>query len=221
MTTAGSSPTTQASWPLGSEVTSPGPATNSVPSSIRIASWPLTWYWKCGAWQLSVFAIAFTSLDQRQPGSKMNRPTSPSPICTISARPFGNSRTSSGFAKPLCSVSCLACAAAISGSFPRGCDQVGEGVVETDHDPSAGACDASGLAQRAARVGGGLEGVPRRHDVERVVGVRKRVHVADGQVGLREALARKLDGLGRSVDAGDGGAPLGRETKEESRPAAD
>ena len=33
---------------------SPGPATNSVPSSMRIASRPLTWYWKCGASQLSV-----------------------------------------------------------------------------------------------------------------------------------------------------------------------
>ena len=41
---------------------------NSVPSSIRIARWPLTWYWKCGASQLSVLAIGFTSFDQRQPG---------------------------------------------------------------------------------------------------------------------------------------------------------
>src|SRR2546428_12104524 len=30
-----------------------GPAMNSVPSSIRIASRPLTWYWKCGAWRLT------------------------------------------------------------------------------------------------------------------------------------------------------------------------
>jgi hypothetical protein len=39
---------------------------------MRIASWPLTWYWKCGASQLWVSAIGLTSLDQRQPGSKTN-----------------------------------------------------------------------------------------------------------------------------------------------------
>lgn len=45
-TTAGSLPTPQVSCPLGREVTSPGSATNSVPSSMRIASRPLRWYWK-------------------------------------------------------------------------------------------------------------------------------------------------------------------------------
>src|SRR3954452_12997361 len=79
-TTTGSSPTTHASWPLGSDVTSPGPAMNSVPSSMRIARRPLTWYWKCGASQLSVLAIGWTSFDQRQPGARMRRPTSPPPI---------------------------------------------------------------------------------------------------------------------------------------------
>src|ERR671931_763660 len=117
MTTAGSSPTTQASWPLGSEVISPGPATNSVPSSMRIASWPLRWYWKCGASQLCVPAIGLTSLDQRQPGSKVYRPTSPSPILRISARPFGNSRVSSGCRNPLCSVCWRVPVVAISVSF--------------------------------------------------------------------------------------------------------
>ena len=57
-------------------MTSPGPATNSVPSSILIASLPATWYWKWGASQLLVFAIGFTSFDQRQPGWKTSRPTS-------------------------------------------------------------------------------------------------------------------------------------------------
>src|SRR3954451_9762735 len=107
-TTAGSSPTTQASWPLGSEVMSPGSATNSVPSSMRIASRPLTWYWKCGASQLAVLAIGLTSLDQRQPGSNTSRPTSPPPTWRISARPLGNSRGSSGAPKLLCSVCCMA-----------------------------------------------------------------------------------------------------------------
>jgi TetR/AcrR family transcriptional repressor of nem operon len=46
---------------------------------MRIASCPLTWYWKCGASQLSVPAIGLTSFDQRQPGSKTRRPTSPPP----------------------------------------------------------------------------------------------------------------------------------------------
>src|ERR1019366_5007551 len=82
----------------------PGPAVNSVPSSIRIASRPLTWYWKCGASQLAVPAIGWTSLDQRQPGSKTSRPTSPPPILRISARPLGNSRVSSGAWKLRCSV---------------------------------------------------------------------------------------------------------------------
>ena len=84
------------------------PATNSVPSSMRIASRPLTWYWKCGASQLAVLASGLTSLDQRQPGSKTSRPTSPPPICRISAWPLGNSRVSSGAPKLLCSVCCMA-----------------------------------------------------------------------------------------------------------------
>ena len=37
---------------------------------MRIASRPLTWYWKWGASQLSVSAIGLTSFDQRQPGWK-------------------------------------------------------------------------------------------------------------------------------------------------------
>jgi hypothetical protein len=86
---------------------SPGRAIISVPSSIRMASSPATWYWKCGAWQLSVPAIGFTSFDHRQPGWKVKRPTSAPPTWRISAWPFGNSRVSSGVAKLLCSVSCL------------------------------------------------------------------------------------------------------------------
>ena len=81
---------------------------SSVPSSIRMARRPLTWYWKCGASQLLVFAIGWTSLDQRQPGANVSRPTSPPPIWRISARPFGNSRVSSGALKLLCSVCCIA-----------------------------------------------------------------------------------------------------------------
>src|SRR5215469_106497 len=104
MVTTGSPPTTQASCPLGSAVTSPGPAMNSAPSSIRIASCPLTWYWKWGASQLAVPAIGRTSLDQRQPGWKTSRPTWPPPTLRISARPFGNSRVSSGVPKLRCSV---------------------------------------------------------------------------------------------------------------------
>src|SRR4051794_37788210 len=98
---------THASCPLGSEVRSPARAISSVPSSIRIASSPLTWYWKWGASQLSVPAIGFTSFDQRQPGSSTRRPISAPPISRISARPFGNSRVSDGEEKLLCSVSCL------------------------------------------------------------------------------------------------------------------
>src|SRR5215212_8428597 len=103
-TTTGSSPTTQASWPLGSDVTSPGPATNSWPSSMLIASCPLRWYWKCGATQLSVLAIGLTSFDHLHPGSNTSRPISAPPTLTISARPLGNSRTSSGVVNVLCSV---------------------------------------------------------------------------------------------------------------------
>jgi hypothetical protein len=33
-----------------------------------MANRPDTWYWKCGATQLSVPAMGFTSLDQRPPG---------------------------------------------------------------------------------------------------------------------------------------------------------
>ena len=55
----------------------PGPAINSAPSSIRIASRPLTWYWKCGASQFAVLAIGCTSFDQRQPGWRASRPICP------------------------------------------------------------------------------------------------------------------------------------------------
>jgi hypothetical protein len=41
---------------------SPGPATSSVPSSIRMPSCPLTWYWKWGASQLSVLARKLAGL---------------------------------------------------------------------------------------------------------------------------------------------------------------
>src|SRR5581483_6663086 len=54
-------PTTQASWPCGRDVTSPGPAMNSAPSSMRIARRPLTWYRKCNAPRLAVPAIGLTS----------------------------------------------------------------------------------------------------------------------------------------------------------------
>ena len=75
---------------------------------MRIASRPLTWYWKCGASQLAVLAIGLTSFDQRQPGSNTSRPTSPPPTWRISAWPLGNSRVSSGAPKLLCSVCCMA-----------------------------------------------------------------------------------------------------------------
>src|SRR3954470_20638124 len=106
-TTTGSSPTTHASCPLGSDVTSPGRATNSVPSSIAIASSPPSWDWKCGASQLAVSAIGLTLSGHRHPGSNARRPISASPTCKISACPFGNSRPSSGDPNARCSVRCI------------------------------------------------------------------------------------------------------------------
>src|SRR5262245_65706913 len=103
-TTAGSLPTTHASCPEGSSETSPARQSNSVPSSIRIRSTPETWYWKCGASQLLVLASGCTELDQRQPGSNTARPTIAPPTLISSTRPFGNSRTSSGLRKSLCSA---------------------------------------------------------------------------------------------------------------------
>jgi len=47
MVTAGSSPTTQASWPGGKERISPGPASTSLPSAMRMWIRPLTWYCWC------------------------------------------------------------------------------------------------------------------------------------------------------------------------------
>src|SRR3979490_1646439 len=87
---------THASCPLGSEGGAPAPAEHLGPS--------LTWYWKCGASQLAVLAIGLTSFDQRHPGSNTSRPTGEPPRFTISARPCGNSRVSSGLANVLCSV---------------------------------------------------------------------------------------------------------------------
>jgi hypothetical protein len=54
--------------------------------------------------QLFVPAMGFTSLDQRQPGFSSSSPTAPPPTFRIFARPFGNSRTSSGFENDLCSL---------------------------------------------------------------------------------------------------------------------
>jgi hypothetical protein len=58
--------------------------------------------------------MGFTSFDQRQPGSKISRPTSPPPISITSARPLLNFRVSSGAEKLLCSVSCLVSISVIS-----------------------------------------------------------------------------------------------------------
>src|SRR5579862_1501047 len=127
---------------------------NSVPSSMRIASRPVTWYWKCGARQLSVPAIGRRSVDQRQPGSNTSRPISASPTRRISARPFGNSRVSSGAAKVRCSVDCIT----ISPSRVRPCvsyllvDRLSSDMAETKHGRDAGTAEraldvAEALAQ--------------------------------------------------------------------------
>ena len=42
---------------------------------MRVANTPETRYPKWAAWQLAVLAIGFTDVDQRQPGSKVLRPT--------------------------------------------------------------------------------------------------------------------------------------------------
>ena len=74
MVTTGTPPTTPGIVAAGQRGYVPGPAINSAPSSIRIASRPLTWYWKCGASQFAVPAIGFTSFDQREPGWRTSRP---------------------------------------------------------------------------------------------------------------------------------------------------
>src|SRR5271157_454927 len=98
-TIAGSFPTVQASCPDGSNETSPGLHSNSLPSSMRTINTPEMWYWKCGASQLFVLAKGWTEVAHLQPGSKMPRPTVAPPTLISSRRPFGNSRTSSGFPK--------------------------------------------------------------------------------------------------------------------------
>src|SRR5687768_3265690 len=100
-TTAGSVPMTQASCPDGRSDTSPGPQSNSWPSSMRTRSTPDTWYWKCGASQLEVPASGCTDVCHRHPGSKTARPMVTPPTATSSRRPSGNSRISSGVVNAL------------------------------------------------------------------------------------------------------------------------
>src|ERR1039457_1021042 len=102
--TTGSSPTTQASCPWGSAVTSPGRASNSTPSDITMCSVPCTWYWKCGASQSSVPASGLTSWDQRQPGRRVSLPTSPPPIRSRCRAPWSNGRVLAGGSKLFCSA---------------------------------------------------------------------------------------------------------------------
>ncbi len=56
--------------------------------------------------QLPVPATGLTSVDQRQPGRKTNRPMSAPPTFRISTRPLGNSLTSSAGPNLWCSACC-------------------------------------------------------------------------------------------------------------------
>jgi hypothetical protein len=94
--TTGSFPTTQPSCPGGTMATSPALVSPSVPSSMSTCNVPDTWYWKCGASQLFVFAIGFTWVDHRHPGWNTARPTVAPPTFTSSILPFSKVLVSSG-----------------------------------------------------------------------------------------------------------------------------
>src|SRR5262249_4983729 len=99
MTTTGSSPSTQSSWPGGNQDTSPGPNSISLPSPIATWSRPDTWYSTCTASQLLVLTTGLTDVDQRQPGCNVARPNVTPLTVTSSTPPCGNARVSSGWAK--------------------------------------------------------------------------------------------------------------------------
>jgi hypothetical protein len=88
----------QASWPAGSGVMSPGPAVNSAPSSIWIASCPLTWSWKYGATQPAVPVIGLTSripappprLEDQQLLARARRPSPGSLAAVLACRLAGH-----------------------------------------------------------------------------------------------------------------------------------
>ena len=96
---------------------------NPVPSSIRIACRPLTWYCKRGASQLPVPAIGFPSSGQRQPGSEPVYPAAFAVEPDLAAAGIedlgvarGNSRVSPAAWKLRCPVFCIGASAPSPGS---------------------------------------------------------------------------------------------------------
>src|SRR5581483_4327358 len=88
---------------------------------------------------------------------------------------------------------------------------------DEDVDGAAGLDDAPRLDERRDRIGGELEAVEARDDVERVVVVGKELDVADGEAADPNALLRDLDRRGGGVDAAD----VRGEAAEAARAAAD
>jgi hypothetical protein len=92
-TTAGSPPTTQASWPLGKNGISSGLHSIWTPSSMTTFSTPDRGYRKCGASQLFVFARGWTDSDHFQPGSNIARQSALQlAVMEITRRPVGRLR---------------------------------------------------------------------------------------------------------------------------------
>src|SRR5215218_8660439 len=77
--TQGSLPTIHASWPGGATNTSPGPKSNSKPSSITRCIRPDSMYPLWCTSQLSVPAMGLTHSDHFQPGSNVALPNTMSP----------------------------------------------------------------------------------------------------------------------------------------------
>jgi len=105
--TTGSSPTTQASWPGGTNATSPGPYSVSFPSICTIKR-PDMCMFRCGIWQVSVLAVGLTSSDHFHPGWKVSRRVVVPPTFTTSTVPRPGLCCSSGVSK------LLLCSSAIS-----------------------------------------------------------------------------------------------------------
>jgi hypothetical protein len=92
---------------------------------------------------------------------------------------------------------------------------------DLDHDRRARLRDASRLAQRRDQVGGEEERVEAGDQVERVVLVGERLHLAHPQVSLGHAFPGDLDQRVGGVEPERLGPAVGDEAQEHPRAAAD
>ena len=92
---------------------------------------------------------------------------------------------------------------------------------DLDHDARAGLGDAAGLAQRGDHVVGEEEGVEAGDEAEGVIVPGQGLHLADAEIGVRQAGTRERDQRLGGVEAVWNASALGDEAEEGADTAAD